>query len=100
MRYRQSVQLCADLSTLLKFVGACRELPLEPAPLLHQFRCYLETLLGQVKMRAVLANVFPIQFVVEQTDQSATAQDSSRPFNAPIDFRDDNISWDAFAIAV
>ncbi|HEX9426007.1 MAG TPA: hypothetical protein VF899_22410, partial [Pyrinomonadaceae bacterium] len=30
MRYRQSVQLCADLSTLLKLVGACRELPLEP----------------------------------------------------------------------
>jgi hypothetical protein len=30
--------------------------------LLHQFRCYLETLLGQVRMRAVLANVFPLGF--------------------------------------
>jgi len=29
---------------------------------LHQFRCYLETLLGQVRMRAVLANVFPLGF--------------------------------------
>jgi len=28
----------------------------------HQFRCYLETLLGQVRMRAVLANVFPLGF--------------------------------------
>ena len=30
--------------------------------MLHQFRCYLETLLGQIKMRAVLANVTPAQF--------------------------------------
>jgi hypothetical protein len=29
---------------------------------LHQFRCYLETLLGQVRMRAVLANLFPLGF--------------------------------------
>jgi hypothetical protein len=29
---------------------------------LHQFRCYLETLLGQVRMRAVLANEFPLGF--------------------------------------
>jgi hypothetical protein len=35
---------------------------LELKTVLHQFRCYLETLLGQVRMRAVLANVFPLGF--------------------------------------
>ena len=29
------------------------------APVLHQFQCYLETLLGQVRMRAVLADASP-----------------------------------------
>jgi hypothetical protein len=29
------------------------------APVLHQFQCYLETLLGQVRMRAVLADEYP-----------------------------------------
>lgn len=29
----------------------------DPLPLLHQFRCYLETLFGHVRMRAVLTNV-------------------------------------------
>jgi hypothetical protein len=146
MRYRQSVQLCADLSTLLKLGEACRELPLEPAfsnliaglerfrnesmeslmysdwpqfeafcerlrlapvsswelaPLLHQFCCYLETLLGQVQMRAVLANVFPIQCAVDHTDQlSSFAHNASAQFSAPIDFKNDDFSWDAFAIAV
>jgi hypothetical protein len=146
MRYRQSVQLCADLSTLLKLVAACRELPLEPAfsnliaavekfrnesmeslmysdwpqfetfcerlelasgsswkiyPLLHQFRCYLETLLAQVGKRAVLTNVSPFQSGVSHTDQlSFSAEPTFARFNAAIDFQDENISWDTFAVAV
>jgi len=36
--------------------------PRQLTAVLHQFRCYLETLLGQVRMRAVLANVFPLGF--------------------------------------
>jgi len=32
---------------------------LDSQPLLHQFLCYLELLYGHVKMRAVLANIFP-----------------------------------------
>ena len=146
MRYRLSVQLCADLSTLLKLVGACQELPLEPAfsnlmtglekfrnesmeclmysdwpqfesfcerlqlasgsswklaPLLHQFRCYLETLLRQVEMRAVLTNVSPIRFDVDHTDQlSSSAQPTFARFNATIDLQDENISSDTFAMAV
>ena len=29
----------------------------DPVPLLNQFQCYLETLFGHVRMRAVLTNV-------------------------------------------
>ena len=32
---------------------------LDSGPVLHQFLCYLETLLGQVKLRAVLAEMMP-----------------------------------------
>ena len=106
MRFRQSLQLCEDLSQLIQLVEASEENPgveipdtlahsikrfrnesmellmysdwpqfesfcerfdmqnnaLELKTVLHQFRCYLETLLGQVRMRAVLANVFPLGF--------------------------------------
>jgi len=106
MRYRQSLQLCDDISALIELIETSEEtgsetaqsnlqagiekfrqesleclmysdwpqfesfceliaLPSEFGELnatLHQFRCYLETLLGQVRMRAVLANVFPVRF--------------------------------------
>ena len=46
---------------------------------LHQFRCYLETLLGQVRMRAVLSNVFPLGFGDDQfsSPHTQTAQTGS-----------------------
>ena len=31
----------------------------DSGPVLHQFLCYLETLLGQVKLRSVLAEMMP-----------------------------------------
>ena len=106
MRYRQSLQLCEDISALIQLIETLEKsktptalfelssgierfrqqsleclaysdwpqfesfceriaMPEESRDLdstLHQFRCYLETLLGQVRMRAVLANVFPVQF--------------------------------------
>jgi hypothetical protein len=108
-RYRQSLQLCQDLSALIplvdsaekdcveqklasltagiekfrnesmeclmysdwpQFEGFCEKIKVTDAPeleaVLHQFRCYLETLLGQVRMRAVLTDVFPIQFGVAE----------------------------------
>ena len=110
LRFRQSLQLCHDLTELLQLIDACdkhrdqrafsslsaaverfRDERLESLmysdwpqfesfwelikvagrwkpelePVLHQFSCYLETLLGQVKMRAVLADVFPIQYGTE-----------------------------------
>jgi hypothetical protein len=56
---------------------------LELESVLHQFRFYLETLLGQVRMRAVLANVIPAQF---------GANGNLTP--------DQHAAWDPFAVAV
>lgn len=129
IRYRQSLQLCVDLASLLQEVEACEgdfndstlanllsgierfrnetleclnyaDWPqfesfcetinvagttwLQLEPVLHQFRCYLETLLGQVKMRAVLANVFPV--VIDD--------------NNAADTEDQQATWDPFAVAV
>jgi hypothetical protein len=129
MRYRQSIQLCDDISSLMQFVEACRgrrqgstfssliarvevfrnesleclmysdwpqfesfcekiSLPeissFELESVLHQFLCYLETLLGQVRMRAVLANVIPAQFGADSGNLT----------------QDEHVAWDPFAVAV
>lgn len=143
MRYRQSIQLCDDLSTLLKLLETCETsvkpvfakltagvekfrnesmerlrysdspqfesfceriqlagTPQELEPVLHQFRCYVETLLGQVRMRAVLANVFPIEFGGDDPQQSlSSAQTSSAQSYSRIDFEDDTTSRNILAIA-
>lgn len=133
MRFRQSLQLCEDLSSLIQIVERAEsdgrprafanlaegiqtfrndsmELLMysdwpqfetfceriddrigtsDQAAVLHQFRCYLETLLGQVRMRAVLANVFPLGFGDDRFSSSNTAY-SSQPTN----------DWSALALAV
>ena len=144
MRYRQSVQLCDDLSTLLDLSETCEETPVKAAfrkltagiekfrnesmeclrysdspqfesfcesiqtaetpeqlePLVHQFRCYVETLLGQVRMRAVLANVFPIEFGGDELQQSlSSVQNSSAQSYSRADLEDDSITRDILAIA-
>lgn len=105
IRYRQSLQLCQDLTELIQLtensekmnegptlstlinrierfhsesmeclmysdwpqfesfyerIESSKTQPSELEKVLHQFRCYLETLLGQVRMRNVLADVFPL----------------------------------------
>jgi hypothetical protein len=102
IRYRQSLQLCHELSELIELVENSEKIGStltllrrierfryesmeclmytdwpqfesfcgrvssatpqshEMETVLHQFRCYLETLLGQVRMRNVLADVFPL----------------------------------------
>lgn len=102
IRYRQSLQLCHELSELIELmenservgstlilmtrverfrnesmeclmysdwpqfesfserVSAAKAEATELEIVLHQFRCYLETLLGQVRMRNVLVDVFPL----------------------------------------
>lgn len=67
-RFRLESMECLMYSDWPQFESFCDRMALEPADspelksTVHQFRCYLETLLGQVRMRAVLANVFPVQF--------------------------------------
>jgi hypothetical protein len=144
MRFRQSLQLCQDLSALIELVETYEEtrtesaLPILTAGLdrfrndsmeclmysdwpqfesfceriktptqlpdlesvLHQFRCYLETLLGQVRMRAVLANVFPVQFEDNNCYLPTAGGENSAPFSARFDLREDEAAWDTFAIAV
>jgi len=145
MHYRQSIQLCGDLTTLLNLVKACGETRAEPAftnltagiekfrndgmeclrysdcpqfegfcekiqlattqeelqPVLHQFLCYVETLLSQVKMRAVLANEFPLELERVDLEQlpspgrNSTAQSYSRK-----DFEEDSANEDSYLIAV
>jgi hypothetical protein len=145
MCYRQAVQLCEDLSTLLKLVESCGKTQAEPAfakvtagiekfrnasmeclrysdrpqfesfceriqraatspeleQVLHQFRCYIETLLGQVRMRTVLANVFPIQLGRDDNQRLwSPAQKSSTQSYSPANFQDDSITRDRLATAV
>lgn len=144
MRYRQSIQLCEDLSTLLKLVeacggsregsaftnltarvevfrngsleylmysdwpqfeGFCEKLQLSQAhefeSILHQFQCYLETLLGHVRMRAVLANVFPVQFAGSNTSRWPTAVvDHSAQLPASFGLGDKMTDWSTLAVAV
>ena len=143
MRYRQSLQLCEDLSALLQLVETseknsdgpaldslaaglekfrnesleclmysdwpqfesfCERIKvagtssLELEPVLHQFRCYLETLLGQVRMRAVLANVFPIRFGEDETTSPVGSAEQSTQFSSP-DLEDTNPAWNVFTVA-
>jgi hypothetical protein len=143
--YRQSVQLCEELSTLLKLIDACGGTRREPAfanltarlekfrnesmeclrysdwpqfenfcetiqlaptalelkPVLHQFRCYVETLLSQVKMRTVLANVVPIEFGADDLQQLPSSdQNTSTQSYLAADFPDDSVTRGSFVIAV
>jgi hypothetical protein len=145
MRYRQSLQLCQDLSELIQIVentedagdepsvsalvagikkfrqesmeclmysdwpqfeGFCERINLSTAeypelqPVLHQFRCYLETLLGQVRMRAVLASVFPVQFGEDNRNVMAAFGDTAGSFSSAVDLQDADEAWSTLAVAV
>ena len=88
-KFRNESLECLMYSDWPQFESFCERINvagtswLDLDPVLHQFRCYVETLLGQVRMRAVLANVFPVQFgaVTPQTP-------------------DEQPAWDPFAVAV
>ena len=144
MRYRQSLQLCQDLSELIslveisehagdepsalglaggiekfrndsmeclmysdwpQFESFCERIKLTTADLpeqqsvLHQFRCYLETLLGQVRMRAVLANVFPVRFGDDQGVIDPFAHQPA-PFCSAVSIQDEDEAWSKLPIAV
>jgi hypothetical protein len=79
----------------IKIAGVSRS---ELESVLHQFHCYLETLLGQVRMRAVLANVLPMQFGA--TDTVPAGLDRSVQLSGSFDLQEENAPWDALARAV
>jgi hypothetical protein len=66
---------------------------------LHQFQCYLDTLFGQIRNRAVLANVFPIQFGANETTTWPTAAADPAP-PQPVDPEDKPADWSPLAMAV
>ncbi len=65
--------------------------PLQLSDAIHQFRCYLETLLGQVRMRAVLTNVFPLGFGDDPF---------SSPSIKPVQAYSGETEWSGLAMAV
>jgi len=72
----------------------------ELSTVLHQFRCYLETLLGQVRMRNVLADVFPLGIGEEENCQVLTTlAENSASFSGTINPHEDT-AWREFAFAV
>ena len=89
-KFRNESLECLMYSDWPQFENFCERINvagtswLDLDPVLHQFRCYVETLFGQVRMRAVLANVFPIQFGADNAAQT----------------QDEHPAWDPFAVAV
>ncbi len=109
-RFRQEALECLNYSDWPQFESFCEGIAQSPAgsfqfeSTLHQFRCYLETLLGQVRMRAVLANVLPVQFgdsdmsalAASFDDEMAGATQSDKSGN---DSGDDEPTWRNLALA-
>jgi hypothetical protein len=109
-KFRNESLECLMYSDWPQFESFCERIAVTPSEsaefgsALHQFRCYLETLLGQVRMRAVLANVFPIQFGEGDNRLSATSFDDhgARP-SSEIDLEHElqngEIPWNPLALA-
>jgi hypothetical protein len=144
IRYRQSLQLCHELSDIIvlvensekigstlptlinrieKFRNECMEClmysdwpqfesfcervrssknqPHELVTVLHQFRCYLETLLSQVRMRNVLADVFPLGIGEEANCGVLTAlARNSASFSESFQSQDRALVWSEEALAL
>lgn len=146
IRYRQSLQLCQELSELIELVdnsekasvttelttlkyrierfrnesmeclmysdwpqfeSFCERInfwktqSVELLTILHQFRCYLETLLGQVRMRNVLADVFPLGIGEEDNcGVLTTLAKNSASFSESFPPQDEEVVSTEFAFTV
>lgn len=96
-KFRNESMECLAYSDWPQFEGFCEKIKLNLTPtpelesVLHQFRCYLETLLGQVRMRAVLTDVFPMQFDGGDSLQlPAIGEDRPTQFSNPFDLQEKN----------
>ncbi|HEY6232860.1 MAG TPA: hypothetical protein VIW64_16475 [Pyrinomonadaceae bacterium] len=66
--------------------------------LLHQFRCYVETLLAQVRMRAGLANVSPLRSAIDKFSSPITSTPVRHVSAADAGL--ENPLWEELAVAV
>lgn len=105
-KFRNESMECLMYSDWPQFEGFCDRIKLnlsqttELEQVLHQFRCYLETLLGQVRMRAVLSDVFPIQFGADNVSQLRAISDArSARSSKPLDRHDEDAGWENLALA-
>ncbi|HUS10871.1 MAG TPA: hypothetical protein VMZ30_10425 [Pyrinomonadaceae bacterium] len=102
-RFRDESLECLMYSDWPQFESFCERIKLvgTTAPdlesVLHQFHCYVETLLGQVRMRTVLANVYPLHGVGSRSHVATEA--TSSQFQAT-DLNHESDLWGAFAVAM
>lgn len=142
IRYRQSLQLCHELSEVIELVenserigstltlmnrierfrnesmeclmysdwpqfesfcgriSSAKAQSYELETVLHQFGCYLETLLGQVRMRNVLADVFPLGIGEEANcGVLTTLAANSASFSDSFHAQDEDVVWSEVAFA-
>ena len=104
-QFRNDSLECLMYSDWPQFEGFCEQIKIdnsetaELAHVLHQFRCYLETLLGQVRMRAVLTDVFPIQFGADNVSQfrafgEAVGEERPAQFSDSFDGQEEDGTWE------
>jgi hypothetical protein len=102
--FRSESMECLMYSDWPQFEAFCERIdfakaqPSEVETVLHQFRCYLETLLGQVRMRNVLADVFPLGTGEEDSVLKGSTE-TIQPV-AAFNPQDEDVSWSELALVV
>ncbi len=93
-RFRSESMECLMYSDWPQFESFCERISVAAGdykslgPVLHQFQCYLEALLGQVRMRAVLV------------EASAPSRSATGPLSSSLDSQIEETVWDTLAFAV
>ncbi len=107
VKFRNESMECLMYSDWPQFENFCERVnssktqPNDLETVLHQFRCYLETLLGQVRMRNVLAEVFPLGIGEEDNCGVLTALGgNSAAFSDSFHTQDEDVVWNTFAFTV
>lgn len=95
-RFRNESMECLMYSDWPQFESFCERITVAAdddnslPPILHQFQCYLEALLGQVRMRAVLA----------EASGANQAPSATAPSTSPFDSQIEETVWDTFSFSV
>lgn len=106
-KFRSESMECLMYSDWPQSQGFCEKIDAsktqssELETVLHQFRCYLETLLGQVRMRGVLADEFPLGIGEESNCRVlTTVAENAVSFSGAFDSQNEDVGWSEFAFAV